>query len=241
MQTNPLEALAPLDPEALTRTRRGLHALAEQVLAAEEYRHTGRIGLRTTPGGIATPWAIVDGAKRCVRIEGTEIVLIVGDERIARPVTTVREAAELLDLEPGAPPVYEPATPVDVDRPLDLDPAAVALIADWYEFGNLALERFVAAHGEVSNEPTLWPEHFDLAVTVPDEVRGEIVVGVSPGDDTDLDPYAYVAWQGFAVDDDGNPEDDWWNRPWGRWVPAAEFATTDELVDLFEEGFQRIR
>ena len=241
MPTNPLSEAGPVTTSVLAHTRRGLHELAEQVLAAEEFRHTGRIGLKPSPGGFGTPWVIADGAKRCARVEGTELVLVVGDERIAAPVTTIRAAGELLDLEPAAPPVYTPATAVDLDRPLELDAAAVQEIADWYEFGFGALERFVAAHGDLSNEPTLWPEHFDLAVTVPDEVRGEIVVGVSPGDDEDAEPYAYVAWRGFEVDDAGRPVDDWWNRPWGRWVPASEFETADDLVDLFEEGFQRIR
>ncbi|UDY36508.1 hypothetical protein [Dermatobacter hominis] len=241
MPTNPLADVPAVDREAFDRTRRGLHALAEQVLAADEYRYTGRIGLRPTPGGIGTPWAIVEGAKRCARVERTEIVLIVGEERTAEPVSTVRAAAAVLGIEPGAPPVYTPATPIEPDRVLELDEACVATIADWYEFGAVALDRFVAVHGELSTEPILWPEHFDLAVTVPDEVRGEIVVGVSPGDDADPDPYAYVGWQGFAVDADGRPVDDWWNRPWGRWVPASAFETVDDLVDLFDEGFQRIR
>jgi hypothetical protein len=239
--TNPLADRPLPDRAAYDRTRRGLHALAEQVLSPEAYRHTGRIGLRPAPCAISTPWVIVDGAKRCARIEGTGVVVIVGEERTAEPVTTVRAAAALVGVEPGAPPVYSPATPVDLDRPIELDEEAVSIVTDWYCFGDAALDRILAVRRELhSVEPILWPEHFDLAVTVPDDIRGEIVVGVSPGDDADPDPYAYVAWHGPSGPG-SRPPDEWWNRTWGRWVPASEVATVEDLVDLFEEGLQRVR
>lgn len=229
------------DEITLVRTREGLHELAEQVLAADLYRHTGRIGLRSAPGAIVTPNVIVDGIARQVRIEGTQFVVMAGEERIAVPITTVADVAALLDLTPGAPPVYEAATRSDPDRELDLDPGSVSLITEWYAFGDEALERFVAEHvADVFGPAQLWPEHFDLAVHARDDGRGEVVLGVSPGDAVDPEPYAYVAWQGFS-DASEVVDPNWWNRPWGRHAPAGSFDTTDDLVAFYEEGWRQSR
>lgn len=242
MPPNPYPSGLPVEPTVLAGTRDCLHQVAEQVLAADLYRHNGRIGLRSTRGGFGTPWVIVDGAKRCARVEGDELVLIVGEERVAEPLRSIRSAAALLGVAPGAPPVYPPATPVDLDRPLCVDPTAVEVISEWFSFGSFALERLLASHpdlADVAGPPTLWPEHFDLAVTIPDDVRGEVVVGVSPGDDADNDPYAYVSWSG--VRDGAGASDQWWNRPWGRWLSIHDVATTEELVAFYEEGFRHLR
>lgn len=290
MVANPLTGRPTPDERSFSVTRDGLHQLAEQVLAADRFRHGGRIGLQSAPGGFASPWEIVDGAKRCVRVEGAELVLVNGDDRTAAPITTVRAAAAMLGIVAGAPPVYRAATSVTLDAALHIDPDAAAVIADWFEFGANALERFLAAHPELADRavgPTLWPEHFDLAVTIADVGRGELVVGVSPGDRTpadggdphagtsapsdaeqvdseqvdaeqvdagqvdaehvdaepigDVTPYAYVSWPGVERDAAGRAVDPWWNRPWGRWVPAADVDAVDDLVELFEEGLARSR
>ena len=280
MVANPLTGRPTPDERSFSVTRDGLHQLAEQVLAADRFRHGGRIGLQSAPGGFASPWEIVDGAKRCVRVEGAELVLVNGDDRTAAPITTVRAAAAMLGIVAGAPPVYRAATSVTLDAALHIDPDAAAVIADWFEFGADALERFLAAHPELADRavgPTLWPEHFDLAVTIADVGRGELVVGVSPGDRTpadggdphagtsapsdaehvdaehvdaehvdaepigDVTPYAYVSWPVVERDAAGRAVDPWWNRPWGRWVPAADVDAVDDLVELFEEGLARSR
>lgn len=293
MLVNPLKGRAAPDERSFCVTRDGLHQLAEQVLAADRFRHSGRIGLQATPGGFAGPWEIVDGAKRCVRIEGTDLVLINGEHRTAQPISTVRAAADLLGIDPAAPPVYRGSTNVDPDALLQIDEESAAVIADWFEFGAVALERFLAAHPELAGPtvgPTLWPEHFDLAVTIDDTGKGELVLGVSPGDPCrlpdpsrsdssrgdadaggdsaagagaagagetagagaagdgaagagaeDLTPYAYVSWQGVERDARGIAVDGWWNRPWGRWVPAVDLEAVDDLVELFEAGLARSR
>lgn len=247
MVANPLTGRPMPSPHAFSATRHGLHQIAEQVLAQDRYRQDGRIGLQASPGGFSSPWEIVDGAKRCVQVVGTDIVLVVGDDRTSQPITTVATAAAMLGIEAGAPPVYRAATPANPGAVIALDPDAAAIIADWFEFGAVALERFLAAHPELAERvvgPTLWPEHFDLAVTIADAGQGELVIGVSPGDSGDSGdaaPYAYVSWQGVDRDDTGQAVDPWWNRLWGRWVPAEDLGVADDLVQLFEEGLTRSR
>ena len=90
-----------------------------------------------------------------------------------------------------------------------------------------------------STRAAWWPEPSALAVAGADGVRGEVVLGVSAGDDADPDPYAYVALselgRGLVA------TDDWWNRPWGRWVPTGDIATTDDLVAFYEDGLRHVR
>jgi hypothetical protein len=228
---NPFAGGPPLDPAVLAMTRRGLHQVAEQLLAADLYQHTGRIGLRPTPGGLGTPTYIVGGVSRQVRVEGTELVVVHGDERTRLPLATVADAASFLGIAPGAPPVYEGVTPLEPDRALDLDDRAVRAIAAWFALGAQALERFAAAHGGAEpTRPQLWPEHFDLALSL-----GEANYGVSPGDDDHLLPYAYIGpWSPPPV----GSADGFWNEPFGHGDPADRFDDATDLVALFEDGFR---
>lgn len=79
---------------------------------------------------------------------------------------------------------------------LDLDPAAVAFLADWYAFAADVLLALRADAGD-SSEPSLvqlWPEHFDIAVELGLERTGaRATYGGSPGDETHPEPYLYVA------------------------------------------------
>lgn len=233
MPTNPFAGGATLDLDVLSATRTGLHQLAEHVLAADLHRHTGRIGLRPTPAGIGTPSFIVDGTSRQVRVRGLHLELVLGDDLAAWPLTTIGDAAAHLDLTPGAPDVYPAVTPLEPDRPLGLDNAAVRALADWFAVGADALERFAASHGGA--DPTraqLWPEHFDLAISM-----AEVNYGVSPGDDRQALPYAYVGPWNLPPDAGGSAS--WWNQPYGRALSATEVRDSGDLVALFEEGWNR--
>ena len=63
-----------------------------------------------------------------------------------------------------------------------------------------------------SQQPILWPEHFDVAILLDNRSYGS-----SPGDDFYPAPYAYVS----ASDHDGGP---FWNAPFGALRDAGEFA-----------------
>src|SRR6478736_4595501 len=80
--------MTPTNP--LVATTHALHTVAEQVLAAELHRHTGRIGLRATPGGFGTPWFEAEGVRQRVRVEGTELVVEQDTDHRRAPLTTVR-------------------------------------------------------------------------------------------------------------------------------------------------------
>ena len=54
-----------VDPSRRAATRRSLHGVAELVLAGPQYRTSGSIELRVTPGGFATTVAPDLGSKGC--------------------------------------------------------------------------------------------------------------------------------------------------------------------------------
>lgn len=72
--------------------------------------------------------------------------------------------------------------------------------------------------------PTLWPEHFDIGITV-----AEVNYGVSPGDAAIGEPYAYVGpWQ--------VPDGSFWNQPFGAARPLSLLASPQAMVEFFREG-----
>jgi hypothetical protein len=188
-----------MDARALTTTRRALHAVAELVIAGPQYRAHGTIRLRVTPGGFA-------GAVDDVRVDGVDVVA--GDRR-QRIAGSARALAGALGRDVGAPAeLYHDGSGVAPDDPLEVDAGAAATIASWFATGDAALRAVFDA------EPILWPEHFDVAVAV-----DGVTYGVSPGDATYAQPYAYVApWDARS-----GP---FWNAPFGAaWLP-------DDVADV---------
>ncbi|MDN5933561.1 MAG: hypothetical protein L0I24_21260, partial [Pseudonocardia sp.] len=154
-------------------TRRSLHGVGELLIAGPQHRAHGTIRLRVTPGGFG-------GVAVPVRVEGVELVWDGG----RAPLTgTYRALAAKTGITaPGAPDSYTDTSGVDLDEEIAVDAAAAAGIADWFARGDAGLRAFVP-----DQEPVLWPEHFDLAITL-DEVN----YGISPGDGGHPAPYAYV-------------------------------------------------
>jgi hypothetical protein len=192
--------LSPL-PSSFASTRAGLHALAEHVLAPLRYREEGRIGLRPVDGGFGPP---LPG--RRVLVRGA----VLHDDDRRSDLTTLGAAARFLAVEPGAPTdVYTPATDGDPDRLLAVDAGSADLLGRWFAFGDALLADLAggATSADDVTETQLWPEHFDLALSI--GPPGERVnVGVSPGDADHDEPYLYVGpWEPRQ----GPP----WNEPWG--------------------------
>ncbi|HEX5118842.1 MAG TPA: hypothetical protein VFW65_26965 [Pseudonocardiaceae bacterium] len=200
-----------MDDQVLAMTRQSLHGVAELLLAGPQHRATGRIDLRVVDGGFATV------AAPALRVEGTDLVVEAGRVPLAgRSYTDVGASA---GIDAGAPvDVYAGGPDIGPNEMITLDPAAVATLLSALLTGDRALRAF---GGE---EPVLWPEHFDVAITA-DEVN----YGVSPGDDYSVVPYAYVG--PFQ-----RREGPFWNAPFGAARPVAELGDVDGVVRFFRDG-----
>ena len=184
----PYRRLIPV-PATLVAARLGLHRLAERVVSPARERTNGKIGLRYTYGGFGTPFFDDDVQ---VRVEGTELVVDdrTGERREA--ISTLSDAAALVEIELEGS-----------DEGVDVDPAAVRFLADWYGFMASVLEELRARAGP-ELEPSrvqLWPEHFDIATELGPEAAGRRAgYGGSAGDELHSEPYLYVVpWQGSAA------------------------------------------
>lgn len=218
-----------MDLHTHTRTRLALHSVAEHLLTADLHRHTGRIGLRATPGGFGQPEFPADGTRRRLRVDGGQLVVLEGDRESWHELTTLAEAATVTGVELGAPSdVFTAETELSPDAPLAIDPAAAQRIADWFRLTSDALEGLRRANAGL--EPAivqLWPEHFDLATNM-----AEVNFGGSPGDGNIAEPYLYVGpWS--------PREGDFWNESFGATRPHSEIDDAADALDFFTEGLRR--
>ncbi|WP_141691757.1 hypothetical protein [Nocardia brasiliensis] len=199
-----------MDEQMYERSRRGLHAVAELLIAGPQYRQYETIRLRVVHQGFG-------GVRWPVSVVGAELVWPEGRAALAG---TYRELGKLANIEPGAPDgLYKDTTGVEPDSAMDIDPVAAQQISDWFALGDKAL-RCLAP----DSTPVLWPEHFDLSSAI-----GEVNYGVSPGDSAHPGPYAYVGpW---------TPRTGvFWNAPFGALRPSTEFDSAASLLAFFEEG-----
>jgi len=223
---------ADCPPARLAATRAGLHQVAEHVLAAARYAATGKIGLEPSPGGFRTPPLRADGS--FLAVDGTELVAGGGEGARRVVLTTIRAAAEFAGITPGAPAqVYKPATPLDLDEPLMIDPDAARLLAEWYQLGAQAMSRFAAEiPGDEPGAVVLWPEHFDVGMTA-----AAVNYGASPGDEHTTEPYLYVG--PHAGPPLGDPA--FWNASFGAARTFRQIGTVAEAAVFFRDGRARAR
>jgi hypothetical protein len=197
-----------MDERSLAVTRRSLHGVAELVLAGPQYRQGGGIRLRVVPGGFATV-AGVD-----LRVHGDRLMTPAGPLPLVGSYAEVAaaagvEASRLDDVYSGGPKIAP-------DEQLEIDPEAARLLADAFARGDAALKALAP-----DDTPVLWPEHFDVAVSL-----GEVNYGVSPGDDYLPEPYAYVGpWTPRTGD--------FWNAPFGA---ARALADLSDVLEFFTAG-----
>jgi hypothetical protein len=93
------------------------------------------------------------------------------------------------------------------------------VICEWFGIGDAALRAFAPGL-----EPVLWPEHFDLGISL-DEVN----YGISPGDAGHAAPYAYVGpWEAR----DG----DFWNVSFGALRSVDELTDVSAIAEFFVAG-----
>ncbi|HVC24778.1 MAG TPA: hypothetical protein VND23_03385 [Acidimicrobiales bacterium] len=214
---------------ALAATRSTLHRVATHVLARRRFEVTGRFGLRSSPGGIATP-AFGEGPE-VVRIAGGSLVHEVsGDATIvALEGATIAGLAALVGADLGAAFSAGPDTPGlgDPDEPLVVDRAALHRLAAWYALGAQLVDAALAGL-DGSGDPAvvqLWPEHFDLGTHVAASPGGRVNLGASPGDGFCDEPYLYVGPWG-----DERPGDPaFWNAPFGAAATESALAATGDV------------
>ena len=195
-----------------TQTRRGLHALAELVLAGPRFRETGELRLRVRPEGIGT-WD-----DPVIALAGGE--LVTASTRVAVDGLTITGAANRVGLEPSLlDDVYSDGPHVSPSETVRLDPESVRVVETAFRLGEDALREF-----SPEAERTIWPEHFDLAITV-DRVN----YGVSPGDGYLDRPYAYVGPHDPLTGDSGN-------APFGAARLVDELADVAGIAAFFRDG-----
>jgi hypothetical protein len=192
-------------------TRRALHGVAELVLAGPQFRRSATIRLRVVPGGFAT---VADPA---LRVEGTDLVS--GDQRYPLDGSTCADLAAAVGVDVGAPGNYADGAGVAPDDRIAVDPASAAALATALTAGDTAMRAFAP-----DQTPVLWPEHFDVGITV-----DEINYGVSPGDATIAEPYAYVApWQ--------RRTGEFWNVPFGAARTVRDLGDAAGIEAFFRAG-----
>ena len=91
-------------PARLAATRRALHAVAEGLLAAPQYRATGTIRLAARPGGFATTRGY--GDLDLVAVDGTDLLVVrslrqrrQGTHRDHAPFVEERDVLLAFDIE----------------------------------------------------------------------------------------------------------------------------------------------
>ncbi len=227
--------LAPL-PATFAATRESLRTVACYVVAPARKARTGRIGLRPVGGGFGTP-PFDDGSRIVVR--GDTIAWTPGRSAM---LGTIRDAGRFVGIELSDDPgVGHDLPPFAPDADLAVDSVASLVLGSWYVFGDQVIERLGAASsaGTVS-EAQLWPEHFDLAVTVELDTGASVNVGFSPGDGFNADPYAYV-----GPHDTGGLSGDYWNAPFGAFVSYGRLSGAGDPVAsalaFIDEGLDRLR
>jgi len=199
-----------VDESLLVATRRSLHAVAEAVLAGPQYREHGTIRLTVTPGGFGQ-------VRGPLRVEGS--ALAGAGARV--PLTgTVADVASGAGVVAGVPEgLYGDHAELGADETLAVDAVAATVLADWFARGDAGLRGFAP-----DEEPVIWPEHFDLAISV-----GEVNYGISPGDAGHPGPYAYVGpWS--------PREGAFWNASFGAVREAAALPDADAVAAFFTAG-----
>ncbi len=93
------------------------------------------------------------------------------------------------------------------------------MLLDALAVGDAALRAFAP-----EETPVLWPEHLDVGIS-----RDEVNYGVSPGDASVAEPYAYVGpWTPRTGE--------FWNQPFGAARPLSALGDAGAVADFFREG-----
>jgi hypothetical protein len=229
-------ALEPL-PKTYAGTRDDLHRLAVYAVSPAQRLANGEIILQSTHGGYAT--FEYDG--HVARVVDDRLVL----DGAAHPITTLRAAAAALGIEPDVAQQEQFDVPPhgDLDEPLEIDLAAAAVLAEWFEFATDVLDA-LRAEAEPEDDVTIvriWPEHFDAAIDMGDGAAGRrATYGGSPGDRHHPEPYLYASpWAGRIDSFFDDPGFKGAALPYADLLTAADPAKT--ALQFLREARDRVR
>ncbi len=215
------------------RTRDDLHRLAAHVLGRRRYEVSGRFGLRSSPGGLATP--AFGTEPEVLRTAGMSLIRELGNGSTSMPLagSTLGELAEFAgtDLAAEFSAGADAPSVGAVDEALQLDRGEVAAIVGWFELGSRVLDECVAQLARPSTTLQVWPEHFDAGTTV-DLGPTSVNLGFSAGDGFCEEPYAYVG--PWGPERPGDP--DYWNAPFGAFVPRSGAGDMDACLGFIRSG-----
>ena len=159
-------------------------------IAGEQFAANSELALASAPEGFATGPFPGDA--------GTTVRLRVAGAEMIREVDGAESSREEI---------------AGVDR------AAGAVLAAWWALGDRVL-RALEPGADTISPVILWPEHFDIAVTVTTPDGHGLNLGFSPGDDFSSEPYVYAGpWTPM----DGP----FWNAPFGAYRRYTEIASGD--------------
>ena len=229
-------------PSTYRESRRGLHLVLFYATSFARQQADGEVWSVPTPGGFGTP---PFGGGRVIRVEADEIV----EERDGvevgrRPITTLDDAMAfcMVDFDRARGERNDIEVPDRTDEPLAVDPAAAAVIAEWFDLGWDVLGRILERAGHPDDtERRLWNEHFDLAIEVgSDEEQRRAAVGFSPGDGGIDEPYAYISpWYKDETRDLLPP-----THGWGVALTYSEVADSSDPAGDIErflvDGLERL-
>lgn len=230
-------------PDSFATTRDALHQIAFFAVAPKRYAETGKLGLRYTHQGFGTPFF---GDDEQVRIESGKLVYHRNDMVSVASVAGIAEACEFLDIpfrETWFEGFHDPLTPLPADATLDIDPKSADAIGDWFGFTTLVLERLRRTPDAVDvTRVQLWPEHFDPAVELGSQEKGQRAsYGASGGDDGHPEPYLYVAAWGEV-----DRSDPFWNDTSfnGASIAYSELLDSSDQVEtaltFLQTGHQKL-
>jgi hypothetical protein len=182
------------------------------------------MGLRPYQGGFGTP----EFEGRVARVDGTLIVQEGAGGTSSRTISSVRDTVEFFG-QPYEEKWFEgfrdPLTPIDPDQPLEIRSENTVALAHWLDFAWKLLTE-LQGHAQPDDDVSeiqLWPEHFDPAIELGSQDRGQRAsYGASPGDVNHLEPYVYVA--SWSEIDRSEP---YWND---ESFNGSSFAYRDLLV-----------
>ncbi len=189
-------------PTSLVAARLELHYAAQIVAACADAWLPERADDSHTAMRWRTPAMIGErsatGIAIGVRAVDFAVLALHDDDTIALPLPgkTLAEALAWADAQLGPPRgaqlrAYDlPASPIASGGRFTGPAAELAELARWYELAQGVLERALAG-ATVASPIRIWPHHFDLGAIVTTE-RGDVGLGMSPGDRYYAEPYFYV-------------------------------------------------